>query len=257
MWHVVCGDVAAKGVRQVIDTEATSLLRIMRDDLAVGPLVDVHQPPCPVRSAFWEAVWPDDVPAPDFSLQLADDATWLEHAALGNLPITLWHGDSASEQLLLCRIAAALHDSSVALYSVPCGTHRSDVQTRRAVGQCSPELLKQLYSPGLILPEQQQELARAWHEAVEAKADIRQWLGSTFRYSGYEAVDTILIQHCTSEWQPLTHVMAEAMVRSEGFFATDTFLGWRARDLAHRGLLVLQGPEKGHYSQQMVCLPTA
>nr|WP_312509126.1 DUF3658 domain-containing protein [Pseudomonas luteola] len=256
MWHVVCGDVAAKGVRQVIDTEATSLLRIMRDDLAVGPLVDVHQPPCPVRSAFWEAVWPDDVPAPDFSLQLADDATWLEHAAQGNRPITVWHGDSASEQLLLCRIAAALHDSSVALYSVPCGTHRSDVQTRRAVGQCSPELLKQLYSPALILPEQQQELARAWHEAVEAKAGIRQWLGGTFRYSSYETVDTILLQHCTPEWQPLARVIVEVMVRSEGFFATDTFLGWRARDLAHRGLLVLQGPEKGHYSQQMVCLPT-
>jgi len=257
MWHVVCGDVAAKGVRQVIDTEATSLLRIMRDDLAVGPLVDVHQPPCPVRSAFWEAVWPDDVPAPDFSLQLADDATWLEDAAQGNRPITVWHGDSASEQLLLCRIAAALHDSSVSLYSVPCGTHRSDVQTRRAVGQCLPELLKQLYSPVLILPEQQQDLARAWHKAVEAKADIRLWIGGAFQYSGYETVDTILFQHCTPEWQPLARVIAEVMVRSEGFFATDTFLGWRARELSHKGHLILQGPEKGHYSQQMVCLPTA
>jgi hypothetical protein len=255
MWHVVCGDVAAEGVRQVIDTEAAASLRIMRDDLAIGPLVDVHQPPCPVRSAFWKAVWPDDVPAPNFSHQLTDDAKWLEHVAQGNRPITVWHGDSASEQLLLCRIAAALHDSSVALYSVPCGTHCSDVQTRRAVGQCSPELLKELYSPDPILPEQQQSLASAWHKTVEAKADIRRWIGGAFQYSGYETVDTILIQHCMPEWQPLARVMAEVMVRSEGFFATDTFLGWRAHELACRGLLVLQGPEKGHYSQQTVRLP--
>ena len=70
MWHLVCGDNAVEGVSHVIGQQAADDgLRVMRDDLAVGPLGDVDAPPCTARVAFWSTVWPEDVtPVPDLSL---------------------------------------------------------------------------------------------------------------------------------------------------------------------------------------------
>ena len=42
MWHLVCGDNAVAGVTHVIGKAvAATALRVLRDDLAVGPLADV------------------------------------------------------------------------------------------------------------------------------------------------------------------------------------------------------------------------
>ena len=40
MWHITCGDLAADSVRQLL-AEGNEL-RVLRDDLAVGPLADVE-----------------------------------------------------------------------------------------------------------------------------------------------------------------------------------------------------------------------
>ena len=51
MWHLTCGDLAADSVRPLLG--ADDEVRVLRDDLAVGPLDDVECPPCTVRVAFW------------------------------------------------------------------------------------------------------------------------------------------------------------------------------------------------------------
>ena len=82
MWHLVCGDTAVEGVTRVIGDAAARGLRVLRDDLAVGPLVDVDQPPCARRAQFWLAVWPGAVtPRPDFGPDLSADAVWLAPVA--------------------------------------------------------------------------------------------------------------------------------------------------------------------------------
>lgn len=250
MWHLICGDNALAGVTRVIGQQAAEAgLRVLRDDLAVGPLGDVDSPPCSARAAFWGEVWPAAVtPLPDFSTALADDARWLASLAAQDRPVTVWHGDSSSEQLLLARVASALQGSSVELWEVACGSGDSRVQTRKAVAMHDPEALAQIAKPRLVDADRRAALATQWQAVLADQAPIRRWQAATFTTDSYLGVDAALLRHA-DQAQPLARLMAEVMARNDGFFATDFFLFWRARELAAAGQLMLSG-EPGEYGYQ-------
>ncbi len=178
MWHITCGDLAADSVRQLL-AEGNEV-RILRDDLAVGPLADIESPPCETRMAFWEGVWPVGLePRPDFS-GIASDAEWLARLPDQSRQITIWHGDSASEQLMLARVAAALEGSSIQLHEVACGTGDSRVGTRMAVSMRAPDALAALYQPRLVEPARIADLSNQWRAAIEENAAIRRWVDGGF-----------------------------------------------------------------------------
>ncbi|GIZ10751.1 DUF1835 domain-containing protein [Pseudomonas sp. NCCP-436] len=251
MWHLVCGDNAVAGVTRVIGQKtAEAGLRVLRDDLAVGPLGDVDNPPCTARAVFWGEVWPAAVtPRPDFSTGLAEDARWLASLASQDRPVSVWHGDSSSEQLLLARVASALQGSSVELWEVACGNGDSRVQTRKAVAMHNPETLAQIAKPRLVDVNRRAALAAQWREAVTEDAPVRRWQAGTFSGENYQIIDAALIDSASAQAQPLARIMAEVMARNDGFFATDFFLFWRARELAAAGQLALTG-EPGEYGYQ-------
>jgi hypothetical protein len=248
MWHLVCGDNAVAGVTQVIgEAAAATGLRVLRDDLAVGPLADVDTPPCAARVAFWQALWPESVqPAPDFATALPADARWLADLAEQGQPVTVWHGDSASEQLLLARVAHALEHSSLALWEVPCGTGDSRVETRKAVAMHAPDALVALAQPREIAAPRRQALATQWRDVLADNALIHRWQAGDFAGEHYQRIDADLLRHARDEAQPLARLMADVMARNDGFFATDYFLFWRARELAAAGALCISG-EPGEY----------
>ncbi len=248
MWHVVCGDNAVESVTQVVGEELS--LYVLRDDLAVGPLVDVDQPPCAARAAFWQALWPASVqPAPDFST-LSDDVDWLANLATQSEPVTVWHGDSCSEQLMLCRVAAALQHSDLPFFEVPCGTGDSRVAWRKAVAMHAPDELLGLYEPKLVSPARRQQLAAQWQQAVTDNDLVRRWFNGRFEGEDFHVIDTVLINACSDQWQPLARVMAQVMGHSDGFFPTDFLLFWRARELARVGKVQLSGDADQHaYSE--------
>ena len=248
MWHLVCGDNAVAGVTHVIGAhEAEAGLRVLRDDLAVGPLADVDTPPCAARAAFWRALWPESVrPVPDFATDLPADARWLAGLARQTRPVSVWHGDSASEQLLLARVAHALADSALPLWEVPCGTGDSRVASRRAVAMHTPEALAALAKPREVDAERRQALAAQWRAALASDVLVRRWQAGAFHGEGYQAIDTALLRHARDDEQPLTRLMAEVMGRNDGFFATDYLLFWRARELAAAGHIVLSGETGAH-----------
>jgi len=231
----------------VIGQKAAAGLRVLRDDLAVGPLGDVDTMPCAARVAFWRAVWPADVkPVPDFAADLPADAQWLAGLALQDRPVTVWHGDSASEQLLLARVASALEGSTVALIEVPCGTGNSWVQSRQAVAMHAPQALLTLAKPRVVEAERRASLAAQWRAAVADDGLIHRWQAGRFTAEDYQIIDAALLRHARAEPQPLARVMAEVMARCDGFFATDFFLFWRARELAASGQLVVDGEPGEH-----------
>lgn len=248
MWHLVCGDNAVAGVSHVIGPQAAEAgLRVMRDDLAVGPLGDVNSPPCTARVAFWSAVWPQTVtPAPDFSTGLSEDARWLAELRQQDRPVTVWHGDSCSEQLLLARVAHALQGSAVELWEVPCGSGDSRVQTRLAVAMHRPEALAQIATPRLVDTERKAALTTQWQALLADPQPVRRWQAGAFSSESYQAVDNTLLAHASEQPQPLARLMAEVMARNDGFFATDFFVFWRARELAATGQLTISG-EPGEY----------
>jgi hypothetical protein len=253
MWHLVCGDAAVEGVSFVLgENMACTALRVMRDDLAVGPLQDIDTPPCSARSAYWQSVWPHAVhPVPNFSAELSADARWLAQLAIGKRAVTVWHGDSCSEQLLLARLAHALAGSAIELWEVACGNPQ--LPPRRAVSLCRPEQLQALYPQRQRLTASRcNELAAQWQQAQQHNAAIRIWHAGHFKHHEHALVDNPLLQHCTEQWQPLARVMAEVMAQSKGFFPTDFFLHWRARELARSAQLELSQPLATAYADQQV-----
>ncbi|WP_342246190.1 DUF3658 domain-containing protein [Pseudomonas sp. OTU5201] len=248
MWHLVCGDVAAEGVTRVIGEDvAARALRVLRDDLAVGPLVDVETPPCTVRAQFWLDVWPSAVtPRPDFGTGLSVDADWLAALSQQDQPVTVWQADSCSEQLLLARVAAALEGSDLPLWEISCGTGDSSVPQRCAVGMIAPAALGAYYQPHQVEPGRKAQLAAQWRSALAANAAIRRWRDGDFHSEDHQVVDAIFLAACTPDWQPLPRVMAELMASTDGFFVTDYFAFWRARELAALRRIELGGNAGQH-----------
>lgn len=251
MWHLTCGDLAADRVRQLL-AEGNEL-RVLRDDLAVGPLADIESPPCTMRLAFWEQVWPVDLePRPEFS-GIAGDAAWLAGLPGQSRHVTVWHGDSASERLMLARVAAALEGSSIALHEVVCGTGDSRVGARMAVSMHAPDALAALYQPSPVEAGRIAELAGQWRAVVEENTAIRRWVDGHFRGEDNERIDSELVAACGDDWLPLARAMAEVMAHCDGFFPTDLFLYWRARELAKRGVIRLSDDGAAEYSKVQVC----
>ncbi|WP_241666676.1 DUF1835 domain-containing protein [Stutzerimonas nosocomialis] len=248
-WHLTCGDLAAESVATVTAGQPDVRIRAMRDDLAVGPLRDVDAARCPARASFWEAVWPDAAePRPDFADDLGNDARWLAELPGQGLGGTVWHGDSASEQLLLARVCAALAGSPLPLFEIACGTGDSRVGTRMAVSMHPPAALAERFRPQRIDAARQHRLAEQWRGAVAEDADIRRWREGRFFGEGFEAIDAPLVAATGPDWRPLAQAMAEVMRHCDGFFPTDYFLYWRARELARAGRLELDGVPRAQYA---------
>ena len=250
MWHLTCGDLAADSVRQLLGEDNGETVRVLRDDLAVGPLADIESPPCAERVAFWEGVWPAALASrPDFAAGLANDAEWLAGLASQPRPVTVWHGDSASEQLMLARVAAALEGSALSFREVRCGSGDSCVGSRMAVSMHAPDALAALYRPRIVEPARLAELASQWRAVVQENAAIRRWANGRFAGERYEAIDRELATACHTDWMPLARAMAQVMGHCDGFFPTDLFLYWRARELAERGAIELSDYAAADYSR--------
>lgn len=252
MWHLTCGDHAADSVRRLLGEGNGEVVRVLRDDLAVGPLADIETPPCAERVAFWEGVWPTALtPRPDFA-GIAADAEWLAGLASQSRPVTVWHGDSASEQLMLTRVASALERSALPFREVVCGTGDSRVGKRMAVSMHAPDALAALYQPRTVEPERVAVLASQWRAVLQENAAIRRWTDRSFVGEGYARIDTELTVACSTDWMPLARAMADVMGHCDGFFPTDLFLYWRARELEQQEVIQLSDSTEAEYGQVQV-----
>jgi hypothetical protein len=240
MQHLVCGDLAASQLRQALGP--TAEIQVLRDDLAIGPLSDIDTPPCSARVAFWQQAWAADWPnQPDFARGITEDARWLAQL---QEEVTLWHGDSCSEQLLLTRVAAALSAKPQPLWHAACG--RLPAQPRRTVSLCAPALLKQRHSQRQLLSsEQRQQLAESWRTQCRDNAEIRLWQDGAFHPQTFAELDQALLAAC-GRFRELPRAMAQVMADTSGFFPTDALLLWRARELERQDRIRLSG-EPGEY----------
>lgn len=241
MLHLVCGDLAQVVLQQALGPQAR--IQVLRDDLAIGPLRDIQTPPCTARVAFWAGLWPHAwLAPPDFAGDLAADARGLARL---DETVTVWHGDSCSEQLLLTRVAAALAQRSQPIWEVACG--QLPQWPRRTVSLCAPALLATLHQQRRLLTRERcAQLADTWRQQCLANAEVRLWQGGGFHGQSFDSIDQALLAACAEPGQ-LAAAMARVMADSRGFFPTDLLLLWRARELERRGLLRLSG-EPGEYA---------
>ncbi|WP_201305649.1 DUF1835 domain-containing protein [Alcanivorax sp. S71-1-4] len=254
MWHVLCGDVAARQLSPLIKRNGSAQIKVLRDDLAVGPLQDVDMPPCAARAAFWQAVWPEEASAELDLGSLSSDVRWLQALPQQPYSVTVWHGDSASEQLMLARVAFWLGESPVSVQEVKCGTGESHTGGRRAVSMCAPAQLA-AFVPQAVSMARRQQLAGHWSAQRASASVLRCWRAGQLLAGGYEVPDAALMAACDSAWRPLPAVMAAVMEAADGYFPTDYFVYWRARVLAAQGQVVIEGDAGKGYSGLRVRRP--
>lgn len=239
MLHLTCGDGAADALRAAMagGALAPAPVRVMPDDLAVGPLHSVDTPPCLERARFWHQLGGEALAGRAIAAELSADAEWLRAPDARRL--CLWHGDSASEQLLLRRVCALL-PARVELHAVAGGTGECRSGPRRAIAMLAPADLAALPAERLDAASRDR-LGAQWLHWCERDDSLRLWLDGRLQGADYALIDNALLAECTAQWRPARRLIAPVMAGVDGLFVTDLLSLWRLRQLAVEGLLKTRG----------------
>lgn len=241
--HLVCGDGAAEALRRAVEAGVLveKKIRVMPDDLAVGPLSDIDTPPCEQRAAFWHQVGGEALRYREIAIEMATDVNWLRSP---DAPaVTLWHGDSASEQLLLRRVCALL-PADISLRSVGAGSGECRCEDRHAIAMLKPiELANALAASHELDATERQQLGADWRRALTGNAELRLWLDGQLAGASYEHIDRILLDSASESWRPVQSVIGPTMAYVDGLFVSDLLAAWRLREHVAAGTLELRGDD--------------
>ncbi|AHB75630.1 MULTISPECIES: DUF1835 domain-containing protein [Pandoraea] len=248
--HVVCGDIAAQQLRAAMAlAHRADPVLVLRDDLAVGPLREIDENERQ-RAAFWQRVMPSA--NRDYASELREELASLQRLAEGGpteSAVVCWHGDSASDQLALRRVSFMLRNTPARLNEIVLrsadlsgpGTAQGP-ERRTSVGMYAPDVLAERFAR--IAPISLLRIGRLsleWRALKQVNTQVRRWVHNTFEGATFAEIDDQLLTLAPVAWTPMAAFLGETMPRIEGFFATDSFLLWRCRELGAAGRLALRG----------------
>ncbi|AKJ69799.1 hypothetical protein PATSB16_42260 [Pandoraea thiooxydans] len=243
--HIVNGDHAGGVMRQVLEHAGRGeRVVVLRDDLAIGPLREIDDDPRQ-RAAFWQRVAP--MLKRDFSLDLTSELDTLRELAGESNQVSIWHGDSAADQLMLRRVAFHLRTcparlNEVALKAPDLGNPGLAADAPTALAMYPESVIAtrlRLIAPISVL--RIGRLALEWRALKHAETQIRRWQHNTFEGGTYADVDETLMALLPETAISTSLTIAAATQAIRGFFATDTFVLWRYRELQASGRLELRG----------------
>ena len=245
--HVVCGDIAAQQLRAAMaQAQRADPVLVLRDDLAIGPLREIDENERQ-RAAFWQRVLPSA--GRDYAGELREELASLQRLVEGESAVVCWHGDSASDQLTLRRVAFMLRNTPARLNEIVLrgsdlmsANTTQDTAQRTSVGMYSPEVLAERFAR--IAPISLLRIGRLsleWRALKQVNTQVRRWMHNTFEGATFAEIDDQILARAPVAWTPMAAFLGETMPRIEGFFATDSFLLWRCRELGAAGRLALRG----------------
>ena len=242
--HVVNGDVAGATLKQALaQAGRPDSVVVLRDDLAVGPLVDVDSVAM-ARSGFWQRVAPNS--NIDFAAEMRDALAALADLRDATTEGAIWHGQSASDQLMLRRVAFHLHQSPQRINEVGMDVRELEAPNGQGplttIGMYSGARLARRFStiaPVSVL--RIGRLAYEWQQTVRENAATRLWKGNTLVPVSYGTVDEVILEHVPTDWASARDVVGSIMGAIDGLLASDWFVFWRCRELVGNGQLLLRG----------------
>ncbi|MEW6316190.1 MAG: DUF1835 domain-containing protein [Pseudomonadota bacterium] len=242
--HVVNGEVAGATLKQALaQAGRPDSVVVLRDDLAVGPLVDVDSVAM-ARSGFWQRVAPNS--NIDFAAEMRDALASLADLRDATTEVAIWHGQSASDQLMLRRVAFHLHQSPQRINEVGMDVRELEAPNGQGplttIGMYSGARLARRFST--IAPVSVLRigcLAYEWQQTVRENADTRLWKGNTLVPVSYGTVDEVILEHVPTDWASARDVVGSIMGAIDGLLASDWFVFWRCRELVGNGQLLLRG----------------
>ncbi|CAJ0718189.1 hypothetical protein P3T32_003194 [Ralstonia sp. GP73] len=242
--HVVNGEVAGATLKQALaQAGRPDSVVVLRDDLAVGPLVDVDSVAM-ARSGFWQRVAPNS--NIDFAAEMRDALASLADLRDATTEVAIWHGQSASDQLMLRRVAFHLHQSPQRINEVGMDVRELEAPNGQGplttIGMYSGARLARRFStiaPVSVL--RIGRLAYEWQQTVRENADTRLWKGNTLVPVSYGTVDEVILEQVPTDWASARDVVGSIMGAIDGLLASDWFVFWRCRELVGNGQLLLRG----------------
>lgn len=243
--HIVNGDHAGGVMQQALEHAGRAeRVVVLSDDLAIGPLREIDDDPRQ-RAAFWQRVAP--MLKRDFSLDLTRELDTLRDLAGESNQVSIWHGDSAADQLMLRRVAFHLRTcparlNEVALKAADLGDARLPADAPTALAMYPESVIAarlKLIAPISVL--RISRLALEWRALKHAEMQIRRWQHNTFEGGTYADLDETLLALLPNTPVCVGQAISAATQAMRGFFATDIFLLWRYRELRAAGRLELHG----------------
>ena len=262
--HLSNGDVAAESLRTALrEAGRDDRVHSLRDDLAVGPLRGIDDSP-EARAAFWDRVSGDT--KRDFVREFREQAAALETIVRGEANLVVWHGESASDQLMLRRVCYYLRNHPQRLNEVRLSIRdltdsgawaydRKDQAT--SVGMFAPTVLQaRLPDAAPISVLRISRLALEWQEVKHANGETRRWRDNTFTSGSFADLDALILEHASGDWQPAARVAAQVMTAELGFLVSDSIVLWRFRELAALRRIKLRGDASAWRTLEFCAAPS-
>ncbi|MCC8405516.1 DUF1835 domain-containing protein [Paraburkholderia sp. MMS20-SJTN17] len=261
--HLTNGDVAAETLRIALaQAGRDDRVQPLRDDLAVGPLRGIDDGPH-VRAGFWERVSANT--QRDFVREFREQAAVLDGLATSRANLVVWHGESASDQLMLRRVCYLLNRrpqrlNAVRLSITDLTDRRASAHTREdratSVGMFAPDVLRtRLPDAAPISALRISRLALEWQEVTQANGETRRWRDNAFTSGGFAELDALILERTTDDWQPAARVAAHVMTAPLGFLVSDSIVLWRIRELEAQQRIRLRGDTNAWRSLELCAVP--
>jgi hypothetical protein len=243
--HIVNGDIAAKLLSNVLlEAGRTDPVVSMRDDLAIGPLRAVDDNLI-VRASFWQRVLGN--PGRDLFAEFEQAGKSLAALVESRAEVVIWHGQSSGDQLLLRRMAYHLRNhpqriNEIGLTARELGGVAPWPHGSASLGRYPAAALEarlKTIAPVSLL--RIGRLALEWQELKMMNSDVRRWRTNSFESGTFAEMDSLILGQLSDTWQGASDLATRIMAETVGFFASDTLICWRCRELAATGRLSVRG----------------
>jgi hypothetical protein len=248
--HIVSGDLAAGTLATALQLDDRDIV-IMRDDLSVGPLSDVDQPPSAIRRAFWDRVLGPELAqfeAANGNDQLAGTAAAFADLSADPRPCVIWCGTGANEQLTLRRAAHFLEDTARPIWVadvLPGDQKPLPPYWRTGVGVLNAAELTAIFPRRrLIGGGERRSLASDWRRVLAESSGetMCTFFPGKVETRSIASHDARIVAAADTDWQRTVRLVGEVMASSEEPIS-DIFIFWRLRELSRRNALELDLPD--------------
>lgn len=250
IYHIVTGDVAAEPLQQAIATEQAleGEVVVIKDVLSVGPLQKAEgQKFSELRSAFWQDVINNDknpVQVDDMERLLQVSAALAKNEdAKAWLWMAPWPADVATYYWTLKYLGKYPGRFFVVnIAGLPFLDENGKVFYPKSIGDLQPkEVIKARKLARAVTYGELETDGEEWRKLVADNAGIRTLeSGKRLTSRKEDYYDAQLMGFCTQQYQKASKIVSQALAKFN-IPTGDTYLGWRLRKIAEKGLLQIQG----------------
>lgn len=249
IYHIVVGDMAAQPLQEAIANEPSiqGEVVVMKDILHVGPIQKEEGGSfSELRTAFWQKVVPQDK-----DLKVEDMERLLEISAAmykdDSIKAWFWMAPSPADVCTYHWMLPYLSKHMgrfflVNIANLPFLNEQGKVFYPKNISEILPkELIKARRLARPVTPAEVEIDGDEWRKLVEQNSGIRTHGGGKKLASQPDSFyDEQLLSFCSQQFQKASRIITQVLNKFNNPTG-DLFLGWRLRQMAEEGKLLLQG----------------